>query len=32
VDYISTLKVLNDYEEINGLIVPYESDFSSNYN
>ena len=32
VDYISTLKVLNDYDEINGLIVPYESDISSNYN
>ena len=32
VDYISTLKVLNDYDEINGLIIPYESDISSNYN
>ena len=32
VNYISTLKVLNDYDEINGLIVPYESDICSNYN
>jgi len=32
VDYISTLKILNNYGEIDGVIIPYKSDISSNYN
>ena len=32
VDYIATLKVLSNNDEIDGLIIPYKSDISSDYN